>query len=198
MKLPNTEAACEPPLIIKQLSFFKCCHLKNHNNKIIWISFEDKMVYYLMHNLNNTYVLHFITAFLQLGLGNSIQIVLIWIPRPLKIWHFSSSEKILITNTYVLNSCVVWDKYCKTRVYIYKFVKCVGLCCKSVLKKEDTSLITLYWQCQGKLCVGAESKPNQIYVLLTQQLYSICLASNRTYFNIPIIWQRNSTNSHLN
>jgi hypothetical protein len=85
MKLPITMAACEPPLIIKQISFSKCCQLKSHNSKIIWINFEDKRVYYLMHKLNNTYVLQLITAFLQLGLGNSSQLVLIWIPRPFKI-----------------------------------------------------------------------------------------------------------------
>lgn len=112
------------------------------------------MAYYLLHNLNNTYVPQLITAFLQLGLGNSSQLTLIWIPRPLKIWHFSSSEKILITNIRVLNSCVVWDKYCKTRAYNYKFVKCVVLCCTRVLRKEDTSLITLYWHCQGKPVCG--------------------------------------------
>jgi len=44
MKIPITMAACEPPLTIKQI-FFQMLSLKKHNNKIIWISFEDKMVY---------------------------------------------------------------------------------------------------------------------------------------------------------
>lgn len=136
----------------------------SHNNKIIWTGLEEKIVFYFMRNIWLWIILMYC---IHLGLGNSSRFVSMWYPRPRKIWTFISAKTTIIS-TYVLSSCLVWDKY---ELYIYDCLKFVGLFCKRVLMKENTLMI-LYWHCEHKPVCAELTKPD------------LCAIDSATLFNL--------------